>query len=222
MQHSIAERLRARSRQLGLHAGRVAEMANVNRSFVYDILRGRSEHPNLERLEQVARVLKVDSNWLLHGIGDVEGEVPLGEDPMLAFLEIEAVSVRPSMGGGAVVEEEFAEHRPYQFQRGWIRHQLRAHPDQLRIMRVEGDSMLPTLNDGDVVLVDMGRRSPTPPGIFVLYDGMGVVAKRLENIPGTDPPRVRVISDNPVYTPYECTAEEANIIGRIRWFAREI
>jgi hypothetical protein len=40
------------------------------------------------------------------------------------------------------------------------------------------------------VLVDLGRRAPTPPGVFVLYDGMGLVAKRVEHIPNSDPPRV--------------------------------
>jgi hypothetical protein len=63
---------------------------------------------------------------------------------------------------------------------------------------------------------------PTPPGIFVLDDGMGLVAKRLEHIPNSDPPAVRVISDNKLYPEYERTAEEIRIIGRIRWFAREI
>ena len=48
---------------------------------------------------------------------------------------------------------------------------------------------MPTLLDGDIVLVDLGRRTPTPPGVFVLYDGMGLVAKRLEHIPNSDPPR---------------------------------
>ena len=36
------------------------------------------------------------------------------------------------------------------------------------------------------------------------------------------PPTVRVISDNPIYAPYERSAEEVTIVGRIRWFAREI
>jgi hypothetical protein len=49
---------------------------------------------------------------------------------------------------------------------------------------------------------------------------MGLVAKRLEHIPNSDPPRVRIISDNAFYAPYEGTG--VNIIGRIRWFAREI
>lgn len=51
---------------------------------------------------------------------------------------------------------------------------------------------------------------------------MGLVAKRLEYAAGSDPPAVRVISDNPVYTPYTGTADEVNIIGRLRWLAREM
>ena len=47
--------------------------------------------------------------------------------------------------------------------------------------------MMPTLHDSDIVLVDLGRRAPTPPGIFVLHDGMGLVAKRLEHIPKAIP-----------------------------------
>ena len=73
--------------------------------------------------------------------------------------------------------------------------------------------MMPTLHDGDSVLVDLGRRAPTPPGIFVLHDGMGLVAKRLEHIPNSDPPRVSIISDNPLYKPYEGSGEEVNIMA---------
>lgn len=48
------------------------------------------------------------------------------------------------------------------------------------------------------------------------------LAKPLEQIPNSDPPRVRTIAGNPLYAPYEGTAEEINIVGRIRWFAREL
>ena len=50
----------------------------------------------------------------------------------------------------------------------------------------------------------------------------GIVATRHNPTPDTEPPQVRIISDNPLYAPYEGTAEEVNIIGRIRWYAREI
>lgn len=219
---SMAERLRARCRQLGLTAGQVAEAAGVNRSFVYDIQRGRSENPNLEKLSAVTRVLKVQRNWLLHGVGEVEGEEPIVDDPGQAMVEVPYVSVRASMGGGMAVEDEPLHGLPYHFQRGWLEGELRADPHAARIMHVEGDSMEPTLKSGDIVLIDTSHRSPTPPGVFVLHDGMGLVAKRLEHIPNSDPPLVRIISDNPAYSAYERTAEEVNIIGRIRWFGRSI
>jgi phage repressor protein C with HTH and peptisase S24 domain len=55
-----------------------------------------------------------------------------------------------------------------------------------------------------------------------MFNGMGLVAKRLEFIPMSDPPRVRIISDNQQYSTYDCTADEVNIIGRVRWYGREM
>jgi len=222
MSITIAERLRARAEQLGLNAREVAEQARVNRSFVYDIMRGRSERPNLEKLDKVAAIIKVDRNWLLHGKGAIEGDEPALEEEADSFVAIPSVEVTASMGGGKLVADEVENGEPYHFRNSWITHRLRANPANLRIMHVEGDSMMPTLHDGDVVLVDLARCMPTPPGIFVLFDGMGLVAKRLEHIPNSEPPQVRIISDNTFYSPYERTAEEIRIIGRIRWFGREI
>ena len=223
MHHTLADRLRARADQLGISPAHVAELAGVNRSFVYDIFRGRSTKPGMEKLEEVSRVLKVERDWLLHGIGDVEGKPPFIDTPDETFVAVAHATPRPSMGGGAVVDETLENPgRAYHFRRSWIRDKLKASPSQLRIMHVQGDSMIPTLNDGDAVLVDMSRKTPSPPGIFVLDDGMGLVAKRLEHIPNSDPPAVRVISDNAVYGPYERTVDEVHVVGRIRWFAREL
>ena len=65
-------------------------------------------------------------------------------------------------------------------------------------------------------------RAPNPPGIFVLDDRMGLVAKRPGNVPNSGPPAVRVISDNGFFSSCERSAGEIHIIGRIRWFAREM
>jgi hypothetical protein len=64
------------------------------------------------------------------------------------------------------------------------------------------------------------RNRPYPPGLFVLHDGMGLVAKRVEHIPSSDPARLRITSDNPSYSQYECLAEEVNVVGRVRWYGR--
>jgi phage repressor protein C with HTH and peptisase S24 domain len=41
-------------------------------------------------------------------------------------------------------------------------------------------------------------------------------------VPNTDPQRIRILSDNPHYSPYEQLLDMVNIVGRVRWFAREL
>lgn len=222
MSISISERLRARIRQLGMSVAEVARAADVNRSFVYDILRGRSLTPSVERLMRIAEVVLVSPEWLLTGKGTIDGDDPITEDYNNDFVAIQSVKARPSMGGGALVDVEPSRGRDYHFRRAWIRDRLKAAPSMLRAMAVDGDSMTPTLLDGDTVLVDLNQRGPKPPGVFVLHDGMGLVAKRLEYVPLSDPARIRILSDNPQYSPYECLADEINIVGRVRWCGREM
>lgn len=128
MHYTIADRLKARCRQLGLSAAQVGEIASVNRTFVYDIMRGKSANPNLTKLNRVAQALKVERNWLNHGMGEVQGEAPIVEHPDDSFVAISSVAVRPFMGGGHLVEQEPVDGRPYHFQRLWIKHDLRADP----------------------------------------------------------------------------------------------
>ncbi len=216
----LTERIKARTHQLGLSTQGVAERAGVNRSFLYDILRGRSLNPSQEKLAKVAAALKVDPGWLLTGNGEVEGVEPatIPDD----YVSIVSVRVVASMGGGRVVDDMVETGKPFHFLRSWVSGTLKASPNDLRIMKVAGDSMEPTLKDEDTVLVDLAQKTPTPPGIFILFDGMGLVAKRLELLPSGNPPRLRIASDNPMYAPYEVTTDEVTVIGRIRWFAREV
>lgn len=221
--NSLAGRLDGRAQQLGLKPANLAEDAGLPRSFIYDILRGRSKRPDRQKLDLIAQALKVDTDWLLFGKGNVQGAHPVFVDPDDAFVSVKLAAPRPSMGGGSFIESDDADtDRTYQFRKAWIRNQLGSSPQSLRLLHVEGDSMEPTLKDGDMVLVDMGRKRPSPPGVFVLHDGIGLVAKRIEPIPNSDPPKLRIISDNPVYAPYERLLEEINIVGRIRWYGREM
>ena len=42
-----------------------------------------------------------------------------------------------------------------------------------------------------MVMVDTGRTSPSPPGIFILDDGVGLVAKRVDAVPNSFPQQLR-------------------------------
>jgi phage repressor protein C with HTH and peptisase S24 domain len=66
---------------------------------------------------------------------------------------------------------------------------FRARAEDLYIVTIDGDSMEPLLSSGDRIVVDTSQRVPVPLGIFVIWDGMGVVAKRVEHLPHSEPPR---------------------------------
>ena len=220
---NIAQRLKARAFQLDMTPAAVAETSGLNRSFIYDIIRGKSVRPTRSKLQKVADVLKVDVAWLIDGDGTLEGEEPKIYSPDTTFVGISGVKAKASAGGGTIVHAEDEQvSKMYHFRQSWIEDELEANAKQLRILRVTGDSMMPTLNDGDTILVDTGRKSPYPPGLFVLHDGMGLMAKRIEHIPSSEPPRISVTSDNPNYSPYECLLDEVNIAGRIRWYGRVV
>ncbi|SDY29270.1 S24 family peptidase [Lentibacter algarum] len=220
---NIAQRLKARAFQLDMTPAAVAEASGLNRSFIYDIIRGKSVRPSRSKLQKVADVLKVDVEWLIDGDGTIEGDAPKIYSPDTTFVGISGVKAKASAGGGTVIHSEDEQaSKLYHFRLSWIEDELEANPKHLRILRVTGDSMVPTLNDGDTILVDMSRKSPYPPGLFVLHDGMGLMAKRIEHIPSSEPPRIRVTSDNPNYSPYECLLDEVNIVGRIRWYGRVV
>ena len=66
-----------------------------------------------------------------------------------------------------------------------MRNELHVQPSAVRIIEILGDSMAPTLRSGDRVMVDESHRTPSPPGIYALHDGYGVIVKRIELIHGS-------------------------------------
>ncbi|WP_406586421.1 helix-turn-helix transcriptional regulator [Asaia lannensis] len=89
-------------------------------------------------------------------------------------------------------------------------------PDSLAVIRVAGDSMEPDYTAGERVLVDRSHVLPSPPGVYVLWDGLGLVLKRVEVIFGTqDPVMIRISSINPAYSSYDRALSEVHINGRV-------
>lgn len=162
----------------------------------------------------------------LYALAGVNGT---GERPLVSpspradgtgLLRIEELDVRASAGGGLAGDHENVVAE-WQLPSGVIRQYSTAPAAELRIITVMGDSMEPTLLPGQRVLVDAGNRTPSPPGIFVVWDGLGLVVKRIQVLPHSEPPRVKITSDNAKYDPYERTLDEAYIQGRVigqwRW-----
>lgn len=143
------------------------------------------------------------------------------QDKAEGMARIEEWDVRGAAGAGTIIDNEEQPETVYEWQvpRELVRSATYASPDKIKIITVVGDSMEGTFRPFERVMVDTTDTVPTPPGIFVVYDGLGLVVKRVEHIPHSDPPTVRITSDNPRYQPYERTLGEAYIQGRVlgRW-----
>jgi phage repressor protein C with HTH and peptisase S24 domain len=141
---------------------------------------------------------------------------------MPGFSQVPELDVRASAGHGAFHEGDEEIKAVWMFPDAVIRHELRARSANLRIITIDGDSMEPLLASGDLVLVDTSQRVPAPPGIFVIWDGLGIVAKRIEHIPTAEPSRIVIKSVNPLYNDYERPTEDVNIIGRVIWAGKKL
>lgn len=155
-------------------------------------------------------------------LGLHESELRDSETSDISIPDAVAVTwldMHASAGHGSIAEDDNSESRNFIFDRHFLHQICHGRSEQLRLMPVKGDSMSPILEDGDIILVDLADTRPTPPGIFVLFDGMGVVAKSLELVPAG---LIRIISANGYYTAYQRALQDITIIGRVVWFSRKL
>lgn len=142
-------------------------------------------------------------------------------EPRDGLLSVKRYPVAVSAGHGAVVSEELG--RPYfGFDEHWLKALTPSPADRLSIVRVDGDSMSPTLNAGDDILVDLADSADRlRDGIYVLRVDDAVVVKRIALNPIGR--RVTVQSDNPAYSDWpDLSIDELNCIGRVIWAGRKV
>jgi len=127
------------------------------------------------------------------------------------WYDVPRLAIDASAGPGALggMEEPFGALR---FSASWLRG-MGLNPARLTTIAVAGDSMFPTLNDGDEILVDQSRQSLRD-GIHVVRVGDSLLVKRIDM--GTLG-RVRLKSDNAIYDPIDLAPDEVAVIGRVVW-----
>jgi SOS-response transcriptional repressor LexA len=130
-----------------------------------------------------------------------------------AAVAVPYLAVAASAGPGAAVGgEAVVRHEPV------ARAALRAlgvAVADASLIDVRGDSMAPTLHDGDRVLVDRADRAAGA-GVHVLRIGDALSVKRLRRRGDT----VEIVSDNPAYPVRVLPAAEVTLVGRARLLLR--
>jgi phage repressor protein C with HTH and peptisase S24 domain len=143
------------------------------------------------------------------------------EDRRNGFINLPVRSeVTASMGYGVEVLDE-QQTGTYSFSKKLLR-DIGADPNYSDVIFSSGDSMYPTIEGGDCLVVDKSKTDIYDGKIYCVRIQEKLYAKRLQFLP---PNKVNVISDNPKYKPFEVDlSKELNydfaVIGEVKWWSR--
>ena len=194
----------------GLRPAPLALSAGLGNSAVRDLFR-KGASPKVSTAAALAAQLGLN-------IDEVIAAGRSGSVPTVPNFPIDLVpvyNVEASAGYGAVIDSESIVDQ-LSFPPGYLRQITSANPRDLAIIGVKGDSMSPTLADGDVVMIDVTKRDLSFDGLFVLRDGgASLLVKRVGR--GSRRGTVTLISDNRTYPPTERLADDIEVVGKVVW-----
>lgn len=192
----------------------LSRMLGRNPAYIQQFVRrGTPKRLGEEERRKLARYFAISESLL----GGPAEQAPAAD----GLVSVNRNPVAVSAGPGAIVTEELG--RPYfAFDERWLKMLTVSRPGNLSIVRVEGDSMAPTLNAGDDIMVDLGDAADRlRDGIYVLRVDDALVVKRLALNPVGR--RLTVQSDNPAYPDWpDCGLGDINPIGRVIWSGRRV
>ncbi|MEQ8507422.1 MAG: helix-turn-helix transcriptional regulator [Rhodospirillaceae bacterium] len=229
-----------------------AELANkigVKQQSVDQLESGKVSRPRY--IVELAETLNVPMDWLRHGKGQVHlsrqtsgrpdaaptwafepdvdavagksGEKVHFELDGQAFALVPVYDARASAGPGALNLDAPQPMYHNVFRQDWLKTVTPSSADNLAVMRVAGDSMWDTLQDGDFILVDRAVQQCSRDGLYVIryQDGDEVMVKRLIRHPSSK--LLIVKSDNPNYpSQMSLQDDDLHIVGRVVWLSRSI
>lgn len=194
----------------GVSLAQLSALIGRNASYLQQFVKKGSPR-KLEETDRrtLARFFGVDES-LLGGPGENSRDLP-GKPAKGDWVDVPRLALGASAGPGALAAGEQAIGA-FRFSARWLRGQG-LDPAMLSAIAVTGDSMVPTLRDGDEILVDRTPR-PLTDGIHVVRVEDSILVKRLDTgRPGT----IALVSDNPAYRPLEMSPADVSVVGRVVW-----
>ncbi|PKQ00288.1 MAG: peptidase S24 [Alphaproteobacteria bacterium HGW-Alphaproteobacteria-13] len=200
--------------QRGCNYSSISRLLGRNAAYIQQYIRRGSPRQLDEQDRAVlARFFGVDEKVL--------GASERRSGPVVELVHVPVLDVEASAGHGALAEME-SKCAQFGFDEKWLRRLTASKATGLSIITVHGDSMEPTLHDGDEVMVDLNDgQSRLRDGIYVLRMDDMLSVKRVAIEPQGK--RVSVLSDNPAYPSWRGLEKRTiNIVGRVLWFGRAL
>jgi phage repressor protein C with HTH and peptisase S24 domain len=218
----VMERLAARMRDLGISQAELARRVGISQQAIGKLVNGSSRSsPNIGR---IAEELATTPAYLAGQVDDPDsGAMLLPTDEVIAdqldLVTIDEIDLAFGLGE-TLTDHISVEVTRRRFPRDWLATLTDAAPAHLLFARGKGDSMMPTMLDGDIVLIDKSQNVFREQDVlWALMMGDAAMIKRLRNRPSG---RISILSDNPMIPVDEVASDEIRIVGRVIFIGRRM
>lgn len=204
-------------RERGTNYGAVSALLGRNAAYIQQyVKRGTPRKLDEEDRRKLARFFGVDERLL----GAPETVRQSRKNPRSRLVPVPRLALGASAGAGSLDDDEEAAGA-FAFTERWLR-DLGGRPGSLSIIRVDGESMAPTLGHGDDIMVDGSDGADRlRDGIYVLRLDDMLMVKRVAMTLRHGCFSIR--SDNPAYPSWEdIDPATVVIVGRVIWAGRKI
>ncbi len=178
---------------------------------------------------KIASTYNVSTDWLMTGEGSMtrdsgvseRGSVNNGMKSRDDYIYVPRYDVQASAGHGAINENEaVVDHLA--FKQDWVKTKLGADPKALALITAKGDSMEPTIEEDDLLLINTAVNEVQDDGIYCIKNDSTLQVKRIQRMMGKE---LVVKSDNPAYKEFtvgEGQLDLLQVVGRVVWYGRQI
>lgn len=206
----LSELIKSRRAELGLTLKEVADACEVSESTVSRWESGDIGDMRRKKIASLSKILQVSASAIV-------GEAPTVTTEYVTF---------PIIAETAAGYDTFAEYEDYSLGQidippSWLKGRPRS---DYFVIKVHGDSMYPTYQDGDLVLV-LRQSTMNYSGQIgiVMYDDNSGTLKRVEYVMGED--WMRLVPINPSYPPVTIRderLEHCRVLGIAKMVIREV
>ena len=224
----VGTRIKKARESLSMTQVVLAKAVGISQQAVMELEAGRAK--GTKHTAKFARALGQDPLWLETGEGrmrepararrQAKGEAPSLVPELANYERIPVFDIRAPAPHGSIADH--GQPIAYNmFRTDWLRGITRTPFSQLAAIQVAGDSMEPTLGNGDHILVDTSQLNLRREGLYVLSVDDTLMVKRVTMHPSTK--RVTIKSDNDRYEAYrDLDPDNLDVLGRVIWLGRTL
>lgn len=194
--------------------GDVAEALKWQKTRVSELLGGKRDFP-VNKVFPAAKFFNLDLEELTKYNSGYSKEIPSteGRKPEKRengeLIQIDIVS--PIEKNSEIVFQTIGEQL---LSESILKKITLSYPENIKILIAHGDSMIPTVNDNDLIWVDTSLKFAAGDGLYLFAINQEIFVKRLQidNFNQT----ATIISDNPLYPPINISKpEKISTLGKV-------